>query len=272
MPLARVRVRRRRHAPALVDDRRPGPRRRTHGVQVATSDAQGRLVLLDKARRRARSGSTRAPAAQRTYATFADLPPCLPIQTGPTARRRCATATAGELRRVGARREPVRHRLPQAVIWRVPPGGGAAQVWLTDRRLDGGEFGTTGHRARRRPADARSSARGARPGGAAATRRPASSTRSRSAPTASRATCGSCGRAGRRTRPTASASRGPASSTWRWLAGEPDRRGGARRQRARALPELVRRRRQRLAVPFDTPSSARFLGTPPDRRQPELHR
>ena len=32
----------------------------------------------------------------------------------------------------------------QGVVWRVPPGGGAAQIWLSDRKLDGGEFGTTG--------------------------------------------------------------------------------------------------------------------------------
>lgn len=32
----------------------------------------------------------------------------------------------------------------QGVVWRVPPGGDAANVWLSDRRLDGGEFGTTG--------------------------------------------------------------------------------------------------------------------------------
>ena len=32
----------------------------------------------------------------------------------------------------------------QGVVWRVPPGGGEAGVWLSDRRLDGGEFGTTG--------------------------------------------------------------------------------------------------------------------------------
>jgi hypothetical protein len=30
----------------------------------------------------------------------------------------------------------------QAVIWRIPPGGGAAQIWLVDKRLDGGPFGT----------------------------------------------------------------------------------------------------------------------------------
>jgi sugar lactone lactonase YvrE len=31
-----------------------------------------------------------------------------------------------------------------AVLWRVPPGGGAPQPWLRDARLDGGPFGTTG--------------------------------------------------------------------------------------------------------------------------------
>jgi sugar lactone lactonase YvrE len=32
----------------------------------------------------------------------------------------------------------------QAVIWRVPAGGGKPRVWLADRKLDGNEFGTTG--------------------------------------------------------------------------------------------------------------------------------
>ena len=31
-----------------------------------------------------------------------------------------------------------------ATIWRVPPGGGAAQVWIKDPALDGGPFGLTG--------------------------------------------------------------------------------------------------------------------------------
>ena len=30
----------------------------------------------------------------------------------------------------------------QAVIWRIPPGGGNGQIWLADPRLDGGPFGT----------------------------------------------------------------------------------------------------------------------------------
>ena len=60
----------------------------------------------------------------------------------------------------------------QAVIWRVPPGGGAAQVWLADTKLDGGPFGTAGIAL---AADHRTLviARAARPGSARATRRPA---------------------------------------------------------------------------------------------------
>lgn len=32
----------------------------------------------------------------------------------------------------------------QAMVWRVPPGGGEPVVWLADNRLDGTDFGTTG--------------------------------------------------------------------------------------------------------------------------------
>jgi hypothetical protein len=32
----------------------------------------------------------------------------------------------------------------QGLIWRVPPGGGEAKVWLTDPQLDGAEFGPAG--------------------------------------------------------------------------------------------------------------------------------
>jgi hypothetical protein len=30
------------------------------------------------------------------------------------------------------------------VVWRLAPGGGDPQPWLTDPQLDGGPFGTTG--------------------------------------------------------------------------------------------------------------------------------
>ena len=115
-----------------------------HGVQVATSNARGRLVLLDRSPARALLLNT-AKGTFTQYATFADLEPCLPLQTGPSC-----SPTIGD-------REPMANYAAwgpdgslyvsdflQGVVWRVPPGGGAAQIWLADRRLDGGEFGTTG--------------------------------------------------------------------------------------------------------------------------------
>jgi hypothetical protein len=115
-----------------------------HGVQVATSDARGRLVLLDRSPARALLLNT-VKGTFTQYATFADLGPCLPLQTGPNC-----SPTLGD-------REPQANYgawgpdgslyvsdFLQGVVWRVPPGGGAAQIWISDRKLDGGEFGTTG--------------------------------------------------------------------------------------------------------------------------------
>lgn len=100
-----------------------------HGVQVATSDSKGRLVLLDKSPARALLLDPRS-GRQRTYATFADLP-----GDDPPTPNYAAWGPGGALY--------VTDYL-QAVVWRVPPGGGAPKVWLADPRLDGAEFGTTG--------------------------------------------------------------------------------------------------------------------------------
>ena len=100
-----------------------------HGVQVATSDPQGRLVLLDKAPARALLLDTRT-GQQTTYATFADLP-----SGGTPMPDYAAWGPDGSLYVTDYQ---------QPVLWRVPPGGGAAQPWLVDQRLDGNMFGTAG--------------------------------------------------------------------------------------------------------------------------------
>jgi len=111
-----------------------------HGVQVATSDAQGRLVLLDKAPARALLLDPRT-GAQMTYATFADLPACGAPPCSPALRDESAMADYGAWGPDGSLYVT---DYQQAVVWRVPPGGGAAQVWLADKRLDGDMFGTAG--------------------------------------------------------------------------------------------------------------------------------
>jgi sugar lactone lactonase YvrE len=118
------------------------------GVQVATSDTRGRLVLLDRDPARVLLLNKRRDTQAtrfRTYARFRDLAPCAPGSSGPN----CSPTLSDD--------PPVPNYAAwgpggalyvtdylQAVIWRVPPGGGKPKVWLADSRLDGNEFGTTG--------------------------------------------------------------------------------------------------------------------------------
>jgi hypothetical protein len=95
-----------------------------HGVQVATSDSRGRLVLLDKAPARVLTLNPRN-GRQRTWATF----------PSDAVANYAAWGRRGELYVTD---------YTHATIWRVPPGGGEASVWLQDPQLDGLEFGTTG--------------------------------------------------------------------------------------------------------------------------------
>ncbi len=95
-----------------------------HGVQVATSDARGRLILLDKSPARVLALNPRT-GRQRLYATF----------PGEALPNYAAWGPRGELYVTD---------YIHGVLWRVPPHGGEAKVWLDDPRLDGAEFGTTG--------------------------------------------------------------------------------------------------------------------------------
>jgi hypothetical protein len=96
-----------------------------HGVQAATSDARGRIVLLDKSPPRIVL-LDRSTGAQTLYATF-------PAGSIPNY---AAWGTDGSLYVTD---------YGKPILWRVPPGGGAPpEPWLQDDRLDGGDFGVTG--------------------------------------------------------------------------------------------------------------------------------
>lgn len=114
-----------------------------HGVQVATSDAAGRLVLLDHTPARALI-LDRATGEFSTYATFADLKPCMGAPDGNCSPTTQDLAPMANYAAWGPSGELYVTDFQQGVIWRVPPGGGEARVWLADPRLDGGMFGTTG--------------------------------------------------------------------------------------------------------------------------------
>jgi sugar lactone lactonase YvrE len=116
-----------------------------HGVQVAASDAHGRLILLDKAPARALVLDTRT-GRQTRYSTFPDLPlcPALGPATGPCSPARRDEPPMPDYAAWGPDGSLYVTDYQQAVIWRVSPRGGAAQVWLADPRLDGDMFGTAG--------------------------------------------------------------------------------------------------------------------------------
>lgn len=115
-----------------------------HGVQVAAIDAKRRLYLLDQNPPRVLTLDP-ATGGQATYGTFTDVSPCLPGATGPD----CSATTSDnppepDYAAWGTDGSLYVTDYTQGLVWRVPPGGGEAQVWLTDPQLDGAQFGPAG--------------------------------------------------------------------------------------------------------------------------------
>jgi sugar lactone lactonase YvrE len=107
-----------------------------HGIQGLAFDSRDRLYVLD------RSDSPRVvrinlrTGRQREYAAFRDVPPC----SEPGQRNCSATVNdAGAVPDYPAfdrRGRLYVTDLEQALIWRIPRGGGRPKVWLTDSRLE----------------------------------------------------------------------------------------------------------------------------------------
>lgn len=115
-----------------------------HGIQVSISDSKGNLVLLEKSTSRVLRLDL-GTGKFTTYATLPDLPTCSAAAAGADCSPNLVDHQGIPNYSVwGARGELYVTDYAQAVIWRVPPGGGTPRPWFTDRRLDGVEFGTTG--------------------------------------------------------------------------------------------------------------------------------
>jgi hypothetical protein len=115
-----------------------------HAVQVAERDRRGRLYLLDQNPARVVRLNPRT-GRQHTYATFADVPTCTDanrpgrcsntVSDNPPEPDYAAWLRDGSL---------VVTDYTQQLLWRVPPGGGKARVWMNDLQLNGEQFGPAG--------------------------------------------------------------------------------------------------------------------------------
>jgi hypothetical protein len=114
-----------------------------HGVQATVVDAAGDVYLLDTSPARAIVLDPRT-GAQRTYATFPDLPPCGGATTGDCSATLVDNPPEPDYAAWGPDGSLYVTDDTQATIFRVPPGGGVARPWLTDPRFDAGAFGLTG--------------------------------------------------------------------------------------------------------------------------------
>lgn len=117
---------------------------KVHGVQVAAVDASGSLYLMDQNPARVLVLDP-ISGRQRTYATFTHLPACGSNANNPECKDTLLdNEPEPDYAAWGPDGSLYVTDYQQALIWRVPPGGGAARVWLTDPRLDGALFGPAG--------------------------------------------------------------------------------------------------------------------------------
>ena len=115
-----------------------------HAVQVAERDRRGRLYLLDQNPARVLRLNPRT-GRQHTYATFRDVPTCT-AASKPDACSNSSSDNPPEPDYAAWLRDGslVVTDYTQQLIWRVPPGGGKAHVWMNDPALNGEQFGPAG--------------------------------------------------------------------------------------------------------------------------------
>lgn len=115
----------------------------THGLLAIAFDAAGRLYVVDRNPGRLVRIDP-ATGEQITYATIPDLRACaLEPTDGPCAPVTVDRPTFADYVAFDAAGNAYVTDLDAATIFRVPPGGGAAEVWYQDARFDG-LFGLNG--------------------------------------------------------------------------------------------------------------------------------
>lgn len=112
------------------------PLEEDHGIQGLAFDRDGLLYALD------RSADPRvivldpATGKQRVYARFRDVPPCDGEPDGECSATQLDGPAGPDYAVFAPNGDLYVTDIDQALIWRVPEGGGKPEVWLTDPRFE----------------------------------------------------------------------------------------------------------------------------------------
>jgi hypothetical protein len=113
-------------------------------VQVAARDRTGTLYLLDQSPARIIKLNPRT-GKQTTWATFRTLPACTPVSLpGSCSDGSGGNAPEPDFAAWGPDGSLYVTDYNQALIWRIPPTGGPARVWLTTSLFNGVIVGPAG--------------------------------------------------------------------------------------------------------------------------------
>lgn len=118
------------------------PASSSHGLLGMAEDARGALYVLDHDPSRLLRLDPRTGRVS-VYATFADLRPCTPGQTTPCSQTVSDLPAFADYLVFAPDGTAYVTDIAQGTLWRVPRGGGEAEVWLSDLRLDS-YFGPNG--------------------------------------------------------------------------------------------------------------------------------
>ena len=108
-----------------------------HGIQGLAFDGRGLLYALDRAADPRVILLDPATGRQSDYATFRDVPTCSSAgRTSDCSQTQLDSPAAPDYPAFGPDGSLYVTDIEQALIWRVPPGGGRAEIWYTDARFE----------------------------------------------------------------------------------------------------------------------------------------
>ena len=115
------------------------PLEEDHGIQGLAFDRDGLLYALDRSADPRVVALDPATGAQRVYTRFRDVPPCGPAPGTPgddCSDTRMDGSAGPDYAVFSPTGELFVTDIDQALIWRVPKGGGTPEIWLKDARLE----------------------------------------------------------------------------------------------------------------------------------------